>query len=223
MTVIIGDTQTKKAEMDNRKYEVFLGYHQTFWSYLNSYQKAFDILIEDIEKNDLYVDRIAYPMLFMVRHSLELGFKANIRYFQTYSEKNDLANSDSHNLKKLFEGFKIHIKETIKNLKTKYSIEVEKEDIKEFNHYCNEVEKLTNEFEILDNGSFSFRYPIDKSNNKVFNTNDKINLLDVKELFDKAMTLLFHTQDVFSKYIDYANMIEESYEQEMRSNYENYH
>lgn len=205
--------------MTRAKFEAFLGNYLNFWSYLRTYHNAFNALVEDVERSNLHVDRIAYPLLFIARHSLELGFKANIRYFKKYSEKSDFTNSDSHNLKDLLGGFKLHVAATIKNLKDKYGIDIDQDDIKEFNVYCSEVEKFTNQLEIIDNGSYSFRYPVDKKNNKVFTYTDRINLLDVKEVFDKAMTLLYHTSDVFSKYMDYADMIEKAYEDEMRMAY----
>ena len=212
-------TEQGQTRMTRAKFEAYLGNYLNFWSYLQTYHNAFNALVEDVERTNLHVDRIAYPMLFIARHCLELGFKANIRYFKKYSEKMDFTNSDSHNLKDLFGGFKLHIAATVKNLKDKYDVDVEPDDLKEFNSYCNEVEKLTNQFDIIDNGSFSFRYPVDKENKVVFQHDDRINLLDIKETFDKSMTLLFHTSSVFSKYTDYADMIEETYEEEMRSAY----
>jgi len=215
--------EQKQTRMTRAKFEAYLGNYLNYWSYLGTYQNAFNALVEDVERTDLHVDRIAYPMLFIARHCLELGFKANIRYFKTYSEKTDFTTSDSHNLKDLFGGFKLHIRATVKNLKDKHDIDVDQDDLKDFENYCKEVETLTNQFDIIDNGSFSFRYPVDKNNNNVFKHDDRINLLDVKEVLDKAMILLHHTSDLFSKYIDYAKMIEETYEAEMRSAYGDYY
>ncbi|MCP9753179.1 hypothetical protein EGI32_19670 [Ferruginibacter sp. HRS2-29] len=150
---------------------------------------------------------------------MELGFKTNIRYFLKYSDKDDFKKAGTHDLEKLFGAFKLHIAETIKNLNSKYGIEVEKEDIKEFNTYCEEVNKLTGIFHLLDKNSDSFRYPVDKENNNSFEKKDTINLLDVKDLYHRTSILLTHTADVFAKYTDYADEIENMYEQEMRDNY----
>ena len=198
-------------------FEAHIGHNLHFWNYINSYQTAFNVLVENVETTGLPVDRFAYPMLFIVRHCLELGFKANIRYFKKYSLKTEFTNSDSHNLKDLFQGFKLHIGATISNLKSNHEIEVGPEDLREYDNYSKEVEKLTTQFDILDRGSMSFRYPVGKENDKVFGNDEKINILDIKEAFDKSMILLHHTSDVFSKYTDYTDMIEEYYEEEMRS------
>jgi hypothetical protein len=201
------------------KFEAYLGNYVRFGSYLGVYHQAFKALMKDVEETGGHVDRLAYPMLFLARHCLELGFKANIRYFKKYSERNEFSNSDSHNLKDLFNGFKLHVREATKNLKVKYDIEVENSEITEFNEYCKKLETLTVYFDEVDRGSFSFRYPVDKENKEVFKFDDRVNLLDIDELLDEAMVLLNHTSDVFGKYTDYANSIEQMYEAEMRSAY----
>ena len=202
------------------KFEASLGNYMNFGSYLNSYEEAFNALINTVNESGHHVDYLAYPILFTARHALELGFKANIRYFARYSEKTDHVNSGSHALAGLFDAFKLHVRETIKNLKDKHEIVVEEGDIKEYENYCKTLDGLVDRFETLDRGSFSFRYPVDKKNNKVFEAGDKVNILDVKELFDSAMVLLYHTSDVFSKYTDYADYIEQMYDEEMRSEYD---
>jgi len=202
------------------KFEAFLGNYMNFGSYLSSYENAFNTLIDSVNKSAFHVDYLAYPILFSARHALELGFKANIRYFSKYSEKKDFTNSDSHILIDLFNGFKLHVRESIRMLNEKYEIVVEEEDIKEFESYCDTVDDLVDRFEILDRGSFSFRYPVDKKNKRVFHHTDRLNILDIKELFDNAMLLLHYTSSVFSKYTDYADYIEEIYDAEIRSYYE---
>ena len=86
-----------------------------------------------------------------------LGFKSNIRYFSKYSQKDNSTKKAGHHLEGLFNDFKLHVRETIKVLKTNYGIEIDKEDIKDFEKYCKDVEKLTNIFHSLDKSSDSFR------------------------------------------------------------------
>jgi hypothetical protein len=207
------------SQVTKAKFKAYIGYYVNFWSYLNDYQNAFNVLVDSVDAGNSPIDTVAYPMLFIARHSLELGFKANIQYFKKYSEKKDYTNSDSHNLKDLFCGFKIHIDATVKNLKAKHDVEVEKADMKEFYKYCEDVEKLTLQFDVLDQGSYSFRYPVDKKSNVVFKHTDTVDLLDIKEVFDKSMILLRFTAAVFAKYTDYVDYMENMYEEEMRSAY----
>ena len=210
-----------KVKYVRNKFEAFLGNYMSFGSYLSSYENAFNALIDNVNDSGNHVDYLAYPILFIARHSLELGFKSNIRYFSKYSENSVFKNSDSHDLKYLFDGFKKNVRESIKKLLEKYDIVVENEDVLDFENYCKAVDYLVNQFDSLDKGSFNFRYPVDKDNIRVFQPDETINILDIKELFEKAMILLHHTADMFSKYTDYADDIEETYQDEMRSLYGN--
>ena len=74
-------------------------------------------------------------------------------------------------------------------IKENYGIEIDKEDIKDFEMYCKDVEKLTNIFHSLDKSSDSFRYSVDRNNNNSFDYKETINLLDIKELFDRSIIL----------------------------------
>lgn len=213
----------KHDKYTRSRFDAYLGHYINFWSYLGTYRNAFKALIESVENSGSHVDHLAYPILFIARHCLELGFKANIRYFLTYSGKDDYKKAGTHDLEKLFGAFKLHVASTIKNLKDKYGIEIDKTDLDEFNKYCKEVDKLTNIFHLLDKQSDSFRYPVDKEDKDSFEHSERINILDVKDLYEKSMILLLHTSDVFAKYTDYADEIEKMYEDEMRKNYEDHY
>lgn len=204
------------------QFTAFITHYLSFQDYLGSYKRSFDILMEEGLKTGWHVDHLSYPILFLARHCMELGFKTNIRYFSRYSEKNDYVNATTHNLEDLFRAFKLHISSTFKNLKSKYGIIIGSNDKKEFNKFCNKVEKLTNIFHQLDKNSDAFRYPVDREQNPSFKAEEKINLIDVNELLEKSMTLFFHTADVFAKYTDYADEIEGYYEGLMREQYEQY-
>ncbi len=202
------------------QFNAYIGHYLSFESYLSSYVSAFEALMNRVYESGLHVDHIVYPILFIARHCLELGFKSNIRYFRKYSEKDDYKNTGTHNLESLFNAFKLHVTETIKILKSKYNIEVEQGDIDEFKKYCGEVDKLISIFQLLDKNSDSFRYPVNKENKCSFKHGETINLLDVNALFEMSIILLFHTADIFAKYTDFADEIENMYELEMRENYE---
>ena len=142
---------------------------------------------------------------------MELGFKSNIRYFSKYSQKDNSTKKAGHHLEGLFNDFKLHVRETIRVLKTNYGIEIDKEDIKDFEMYCKDVEKLTNIFHSFDKSSDSFRYPVDRNNNNSFDYKETINLLDIKELFDRSIILLKFTTSLFEKYTILVDKVEDSY------------
>jgi len=222
-TLTVTITNMTHIDRDNHtehQFNAYVDYYLTFPSYLASYKKSFDILIKDVLDTKSHVDYIAYPILFLARHCMELGLKTNIRYFAKYSEKDNFVKAGTHNLEDLFHAFKIHVEKTFENLKTKYQIVIEKDDKKAFRDLCDEVEKLKNIFHALDKNSDAFRYPIDKQQNPSFKKGERISILDVNELLEKSMTLFIHTANVFEKYTDYADQIEDYYEGLMREQYE---
>jgi len=199
---IPNDNQTRA------KFNAYIGLYPHWGYYLAAYKKAFEVLIKEIYDTGHHVDHLSYPILFIARHCLELGFKDNIRYFSKYSKKNDFKNA-GHNLESLFKAFKLHIKETIQILKENYKIKIDKDDMKDFEDYCNEVEKLTYIFHSLDENSDRFRYPLDKNDNNSFDYKKTINLIDIIDLFKKSMVLLEFTKCLFEKYTDYIDEIQE--------------
>lgn len=202
------------------QFNAFIDYYLSFPSYLGSYKRSFDILLKDVVATNSHVDYIAYPLLFLARHCMELGLKTNVRYFAKYSGKNDYVKAGTHDLENLFTAFKMHVEKTFENLKAKYGIEVDETDKKSFKDLCDEVEKLNNTFHLIDKNSDAFRYPVNKEQNPSFKKGERINIIDVAELLEKSMTLFTHTADVFAMYTDYADEIEDYYEQLMREQYE---
>jgi hypothetical protein len=174
-------------------------------------------LVGHIKKSQNHIDTIAYPCLFLVRHSLELGFKVNIKFFSKYSNKKDHIKSTSHNLKHLFNAFKLHVNSAISELQLNYSIIINKNDLIDFNRYCKEVDLLVNTFDLLDQTSESFRYPVTRKNKPVFNNIKKINLLDIEDLFDKSMILLRFTSSVIGQYTQELDYMNEVFENELRN------
>jgi len=202
------------------QFTAFIDYYLSFPSYLGSYKRSFDILIKEVLKTGFHVDHIAYPILYLARHCMELGLKTNIRYFSKYSGKSDYTIAGTHDLENLFIAFMMHVNETFKNLKLKYGIDTDKKDKKSFRKLSKDVKKLNNIFHLLDKNSDAFRYPVDKEQNPSFKKGEKINVLDVNELLEKSMTLFVHTADVFAKYTDYADEIDNYYESLLREQYE---
>lgn len=201
------------------KFEAYIGHYQSFMSYFGSYKRAVDILIKHVEEKEASVDTVAYPIMFLVRQSIELGLKANIRYFSKYSEVDNHTKGNKHFLKPLQDSFKVHIEKTIKNLKDKHNIEVDKDEIKQFKEYFDKLDKLTDIFELLDKGSDAFRYPVNTKDQQSFEHSQTINVLDVIELMNEVEVLLSYTAAVFQKYTDYVDEIDRYYQEQMRDMY----
>lgn len=204
--------------MKKRKYLTDLNEGISYYSYLNSYKKSFDILYNSIEKENESFNEISYSILFLARHSIEIGFKANIVYFKKYSKINDCNNSDIHFLKALFGCFKSHINKTIINLKNDYDVIIDKTDLIELKKYCSNIEKMIDVFEIIDFSSQNLRYPINTNKEVVYKEKLIVDLFEIKEMFDSSIILLTYTSSLFSKYTDYKDTIDEIYRDELIAN-----
>jgi hypothetical protein len=199
------------ADLPRSKLDAHIGYLPSFGKYLSSYRDAVETLFSKIVSDRVSVDTLALPFLFMVRHSLEIGYKMNINYLAKYSKLDDKVNWDKHYLRELHQAFGKHYDAVSRRFG------VDTETNAEFKEKYKHVEKLTIILDKIDRKSFAFRYPVDLDQNYVFSQDDKINLLDVKEAFDYAMTLLFHTADVLSVYTDYHDHMNDLLERELRS------
>lgn len=192
-----------------------LGSNASFMGYMSSYKRAFDALMEQVHSSGHSVDMLAHPILFIARHCLELGFKTNIRYFAKYSKRDDHIKSGSHDLRDLFIAFNLHVNSAIKNIEARVGSPIDKETIEEFKKYCKKVEELTSVFQLLDQNSDRFRYPVNKRNEEHVKPVATINLLDVQELIEESMVLLAYTAAVFGRYTDVLDTIDDAYEQEI--------
>jgi hypothetical protein len=76
-----------KNSIDPKKkpqFTAYIGLDRNWWHYYHHYKSAIDFLVEGIEEN-LPVNTVSSPLLFLIRHCLEIGFKANILKLETVS------------------------------------------------------------------------------------------------------------------------------------------
>ncbi|MEZ9573375.1 hypothetical protein AB4249_08105 [Vibrio sp. 10N.261.55.F4] len=152
-------------------------------SYAWQYQNAYEVLY----KSNAPADTIALPMLYIMRHYLELALKFNIDYFHEYSGSRNMVGKSVHSLSSLSNAFKEHWKLT----KDRYNITVE--DCEMLRYFSNLVKQLDE----LDSYAISFRYSHDRELNKNFQWLDTVDVYKLNELFESATTLLNHSVDVF--------------------------
>lgn len=58
--------------------EANIGFAQSDMSYLGEYENAIDIIFNFIVENKHNVDTVATPLLYLMRHSIELGLKMKV-------------------------------------------------------------------------------------------------------------------------------------------------
>lgn len=156
------------------------------FTYAFQYLSAYEVLY----KSNQPVDTIALPMLYLMRHYLELALKHNVAYLSDFSGSMNMAGNSgnsSHSLSKLSNAFHDHWV----NTKAKYNINVDdRELVSDFNELIHKLEEI-------DQFAISFRFSHNREQAKNFKWTDTIDIHALNKLFENAKILLNHTIDVF--------------------------
>jgi hypothetical protein len=98
-------------EKHKAKFDSYLGYNYSWWHYYGEYKNAIDDIVTSIESGERNIDEISLPLLFMIRHSIELGLKANILKLQQKTKRIDKISFkrwQSHSIEFLYNRFLEH-------------------------------------------------------------------------------------------------------------------
>ena len=185
----------------NWNYKQFL-FSKTNWArYYSEYKLAIDNIFERSDESQTTV--LTLPILFLIRHSLEIAFKMNLIELEKISGIKaaiDFSGAKAHILSTLHKEFENQISIIIKKKALLKSIQ------KEFETRNNELKDFRDVFDKLDNFSFAFRYPVE-NNGKTpsFKKEDVINVADIIPAYKNTQVLLQHTINVL---LDPANKSE---------------
>ncbi len=151
------------------------------------YKDAVDTLFREISTGKETAESVAIPLLFLMRQTLELGYKYTIAEIcllngTIYNPKKDL-----HFLKKLHN----RLRTEFDTLWTNGGVTNNKKS--SFDEYYVITGIAMEWFDAIDPKGENFKYPQGS-----FKSNEKVNLLEVKDKFDEAMTLLAFTVDVIT-------------------------
>lgn len=178
-------------------YLALLGHQNDWWRYFGEYLWLAQLAINKADQSEVSV--VTRPVLFLMRHTLELGYKSNIVELEKVSGlKSELIlhGRDGHNLEKLHQDFERHFKEISK----RYNIDAD--ILKQFDHLNSQLSTLKNVLHRLDSDSYAFRYPFESDGTTPsFQPADKLNIEEVKALFTTAITLLKYTTDVIEEHL----------------------
>lgn len=177
-----------------------LGTFPSHMSYLGQYENAVDILFNHFVETNNNIDLVVNPFLYMIRHSIELGLKANVNYLEKYSGRvTSNRIKHSHNLANLSTEFEKHFR--LLNNKHNFESIIQKQ----FKEMYDKLKQLI--IQLGDDDS-SFRYAQDTKGNIIFPGNEKRNIIDMKALYDESIKLLAYTADVVSPYTDYEDLMQ---------------
>lgn len=161
---------------------------QEFGGYAYGYQTgALTLLDSAISEPDLQ-DFYIYPVVFLIRHYLELRLKELIHGLNFLKDQSN-SFPDHHNLQNLWKDFKTAYYGQGQTLG---------DDI------IKSTDALIKEFDDIDPNSMTFRYPVDKKGNKIQRL-EMINLLNLKETF---VRVCFFYDGVAMQIADYVETTE---------------
>jgi hypothetical protein len=152
-------------------------------------------LYREVSENNETADAIGIPLLFLMRHALELGYKFSLFHLCKLNGTSftpEALGCEGHSFEKLH-----------KRLRLEYSKACADGHVPEKDHdvieeYFASTEKAIQLFDSLDKKSTKFRYPIDKQM-PVFPEGTEINILEMKNACDEAMGLLGTVIDVIAR------------------------
>lgn len=159
--------------------------------YANQYMEAFEFLFNNRNSLTGAGRLVDLPLLFLLRHSIEVILKYNIDYFKDYSGSQELVNdlNKTHDIRKLYNAFIIHLNASFTN--------AEQSIHEQINTMKGSLDKLIDNIEKLDKDSLSFRYAFDKKNNKTLNDGVTIDLIkDIWEPYKESKSLLAYSINV---------------------------
>lgn len=153
--------------------------------YARQYKEAFDILFEANNP----VDTIALPMLYLMRHYLELTLKNYIEYYNTFSDSSAMKSAlkSDHNLDKLVKGFQEHWLSVVK----KHSLTIDgKKKLSRLKQLIESISKI-------DSVSTDFRYSHDKEGEKNFSHFKIIDISSLKKNVEEIASIFEELHYVF--------------------------
>jgi hypothetical protein len=185
-------------------YDQKLTYKSSWWRYFGEYQYCVDLLFSSLNDGEITV--VSLPFAFLIRHTLELGYKANLRELEKHSElkaKINYHGKSAHKIDDLHREFEIQLNSIFKRFHT------EKKIINQFNSLNKKLSMLNGLIHKLDELSYSFRYPTKSDGttpnfikNDMEDKSDVINFKEIKELYDDSICLLKYTSDVIKEIIE---------------------
>ena len=162
-----------------------VGLYPKFNVFMSFYEDAVNKLYREVSEGKETADSIAMPLLFLMRHTMELGYKYTIAEICEMNGTKYNPTDDGHYFYKLH----LRLKEEFYKLWQNRGVSDDKK--RGFDEYYGITEAATLWFDRIDRKGVNFRYP-------GFARDEKVNLLEVKNRFYEALTLLTVTVDVIT-------------------------
>lgn len=194
------------------KYNASPGWEQSWNHYFNSYCEATDQIYNSIINSNA-TNFLCLPFLFLMRHSLELGFKTNIYALSKYSMKSYGLDEDNiikkgHILPPLQKALTDHFNEL------NFSNDKNNSIYKNFYELNNKLANIVKYFDKIDKDSFAFRYPDNIDGLNSISSEILINLKTMKEKYDESIILLKYMTIVLDDFFEMIDDFKKEYGEE---------
>jgi hypothetical protein len=136
-------------------FELYPSDYTTLGQIQTDYDSSTSELVVGIIEHKIKLEDIFFPLMFLVRHSIELSLKANLRAADM-TTSNEIINTE-HSLYKLFTCFDNEVQKALQQMND--NPELKKETLE----YHQKFENLKQIIHNVDAHSFYFRYPVDKN------------------------------------------------------------
>lgn len=166
------------------QFEVHPGqFPKGYMGVFGQYARGVDYLYKAIEQTSFSADHCSYPILYLMRHALEVGLKANIQCMvEEGRQQTKLSLGRCHNLNELCTEFR-------QLVEAQGILEV---DSLAFFHV--EVQSMGSLICLMPSVS-SFRYTEERNRSKVF-SREMLDISVMKSMFDRAYPILAYTPAV---------------------------
>jgi hypothetical protein len=156
------DGNNNPRQLHKRHFITRVGQYANFSAYLAFYKHAVERLYCEVSEHNETADMVGIPLLFLMRHMLELGYKFSLFHLCELNGSvftPEAPGCEGHSFEKLH-----------KRLRLEYSractVGHVSEDHDAIEEYFASAEKAIKLFDALDKKSTKFRYPITKLNRR---------------------------------------------------------
>lgn len=185
-------------------FNIKLTYKADWWKYFAEYQNCVDLIFKSLTGGE--VTAISLPLAFLIRHTLEIGYKMDLLELEKISDlkaKVEYKRSSAHKIDGLHQEFENQMRAIFQKCNS------DKDIVKQFEKLNSKLIKLTKIMHQLDELSYAFRYPVkndgvtpnfDKQD--FYDKTDVINFNEIKELFDHSILLIKYSTNVINEIIE---------------------
>lgn len=158
------------------------------------YDQLIEFYIKGVLNDEMDLQKLLLPILFLIRHSLEIGLKYNIEGIQKKNLPIKMKNySAEHSLARLFNCYKDFLSNIDKS-------KANEETLVAINDYKNKYSELNETIHILDTNSRYFRYPADKQGrDHEIRFNNQRSIFKILELYYLTDPFITFTNDILEQ------------------------